>query len=313
MGALSVSGRGSEADQPLDDELPGDAAPAEQEAAPEAGEESRTVPASQLLPETAASRRERQWQERVSAHVKPLEERLTAEVQTARQQVEEERRQRQEQATELARMRGMIEAMQRQSQQGQQAQPAVDTKRLFADAKQLLGSGDIDGYHAKLMEANEAIADQKAEARAKVMRDEFQRSQPAQVPPHIQQLIYQSPNVAAAGDKGFRAVIRMEQELEDDGMAQGYARTQKAFQTVNERLGKAKTPTPPARPSYSQDSAAALSAIPTSRGTASGGGNEGDVKLTPAQWAAYKADPSFKSPAEYLKWADPHKHGLVKK
>ncbi len=154
-------------------------------------------------------------------------------------------------------------------------------------------------------------AKQAQEAAAKV-REEIQRSMPPQVPPHIQSLLYQSPAVAAAGDKGIRAVIRMEQELEDDGIPQGYARTQKAFQLVNERLGKSKTP--PAAPAYSRDSAAALAGVPTGRPGAAGARAEGEgVRLTEAQETAFQASKSmWKDRADYLKWSDPGRYGLTK-
>jgi hypothetical protein len=311
MGALSVTGRNSDEGQPLDDDAH-EAAPAEREAPPEhPTEQDRTVPASQLLPETAASRRERLWQERVHAQVKPIEERFTNELRTRDEQLAAERQARAQQAETLARLQGQIEAMQRQPAQ-QQAQPqGPDPDKLFADADEALRNNDISGYHAKQRAAYQVLATRQAQEAARQVREEIQRSLPPQVPPQIQALLFNSPHVRDAGDKGIRAVIRMEQELEDEGVPQGYARTAEAFKRVNEKLTPKAKATPPARPQYSQDAAAALSAIPTSRGAASSGG-EGDVKLTTAQWAAYKADGTFKSPAEYLQWADPHKFGLIK-
>src|SRR5687767_14156268 len=200
MGALSVSGRASDADQPLDDG-PADDGAQEQQGAPEAegaerDDAGRFVPAAALVPESAASRRERHWQERVSAHVKPIEERLTGEIQTYKQQLEQERQARADQAQAVARLQGQIEAMQRQPVQQQSQQQGPDPTELRRKAREALQANNIDEYERLNAEALEVVADRKAEARIKQFQEQFQRTQAPQLPPHIQQMLYQSPNVA---------------------------------------------------------------------------------------------------------------------
>lgn len=317
MGVLGVSGAGDGSqhiDPPEAEATETATEGGDQQARNEAGQ---FVPAEKLQPETAASRRERQWQERVSNYVKPIEERLTGEVNTYKQQLEEERRQRAEQAQALARLQGQIEAMQRQpATQPQAQQPqGPDPAELRRKAREALRADNIDEYERLHAEANEIIADRKAEARVKAFQQEFQKNLPPQVPPHIQSLLYQSPNVAAAGDKGIATVVHLERGLElglvpgEPTMPPGYARTQRAFQLANESLGPKKT-TPPAAPAYSRESASALSGVPTGRPGPSAARGEG-VRLNAAQEAAMKAG-GFKDAEEYLKWTDPHKYGMVR-
>ena len=303
MGALGVSGKTGE------DHIDSPAAVEGDQPAGEAEPQGEFVPAAALVPESPTSRRDRQWRERVEQHLKPIKEEWTQKEQTYQQQLEAERRERQQQAEELARMRGAIETMQRQPQQTQQAAPRLDPEKLYAEADAALEANDIRTYNQKNRAAARLEAEIAAEAKVAAARQEFERRIPAQLPPHIQTAMYQNQHVAAAGEKGIRAVIRMEQELEDDGMPPGPARTQKAFQLVNEKLGKAGKA--PARPAYSQDSAAALAGIPTGRAPAGGGrGSEEGVRLTAAESAAAKA--AGMSAEEFTKWKDPHRYGLIK-
>lgn len=304
MGVLGVSGKGND-----DHTDPPDVEP-ETPAAQPRDDAGQFVPAEKLQPETPTSRRDRLWQERVANYVKPIEEKWNTERQTYQQQLEEERRQRQELATEMARTRGMLEAMQRQPMQQAQQQTATgpDPDKLYAEADDLLQKNDIRGYHAKLREANRAEAQKLADDRVKAAREEWQRSQQPQLPPHVQALMMQHPNVLAAGDKGMRKVIRIDQDLEDEGMPPGYARQVEAFKRANEALAAKK---PPAAPSYSTESRAALAAVPTGRSSGSAAAASEGVRLTPAQEVAMKAG-GFKDAAEYLKWSDPHRYGLIK-
>ncbi len=310
-----MRGRGSDADDPIDDAAPTTPEPERQES--EGGQArddgGRFVPAEKLVPESAASRREKQWQERVSAYVKPIEERLTGEVSSYKQQLEQERQARAEQAQALANLRGQIEAMQRQPAQRQEAQQGPDPDKLFAEADAALQANDYVTHKAKERAAYAAMADRRAADAVRVAREEWQRNQAPQMPLHIQQLMMQHPHVAAAQDKGTRMVRRIAEELEDEGMQPSPALLQKAFQLANEKL---KPKAAPARPQFGQEGAAALAGIPTQRAGSGGTAAVTDgVKLTDAQWDAYQAGKKrgeWKSPDEYLKWADPHKHGLVK-
>lgn len=307
MGVLGVNGSGN-GEQHIDAPEPEEAAPvSEGQPRDDAGQ---FVPAEKLVPESPASRRDRLWQERVAAATKPIEERFTNELKTRDEQLAQERQARSEHSRELARLQGMIEAMQRQpaQQQTPQAQ-GPDPDKLFAEADEALTRNDINGYHAKQRAGYVALAAKQAKEAAAEVRQEMQRQQASQLPPHIQSLLMQHPNVASAGQKGAREVLRAEEDLADEGMAQGYARTQKAFQVANEKLAPKTKPT---APSYSRESAAALSVPPTGRPGPAGGRAEGDgVRLNEAQMVAMKAG-GFKDAADYLKWSDPHKHGMVK-
>lgn len=301
MGALGVTGKtsGEEHIDPVEPEQAEGAAPSDE----------GFVPAAQLVPETQASRRERLWKERVEGHLAPIKEEWNKKEQTYQQQLEEERRQRQEQAQMLARLQGQFEAMQRQPQAVQQVPSRPDPAKLYEEAEAALANNDIRGYHAKNREAMKLEAEALADSKISAVRAELQKQIPPQMPPHIQQLMFQNPAVAAAGERGVRALIRMEQELEDEGVPPGYARTKQAFEAVNAKLAKPKAQP---RQQFSQESAAALSGIPTARAsTGTAPSSEEGVRLNDAQKAAMKAG-GFKSAEEYMKWTDPHKYGLVK-
>ncbi len=130
MGALGVNGSG-DGSQHIDPPE-ADAAPPVADDGKGRGDDGRFVPAAQLQPETQASRRERQWQERVNTVVEPMRKEWGDKLTAAETRLEEERRARQEHATELARMRGMLEAMQRQPQQAPQQAQGPDPDALFA-------------------------------------------------------------------------------------------------------------------------------------------------------------------------------------
>jgi hypothetical protein len=319
MGALSM--RGSTGEEHIDQ--PGDEPPEETQetAAPEEtggqgrDDSGRFVPAEKLQPETAASRRERQWQERVQKYTKPLEEKWTTERQGYEQRITEAERARQEQAQELARLRGMMEAIQNRPAQHQPQQPTgPDPEKLHEEADAALAAGDFAKWRKLDREATRAEVERLAEAKVKAAREEWQRSQPPSLPPHIQALMFKHTNVAVAQQRGIEAVMLKERELAfKRRMPEGAARTALAFELADAELAaEAKQQAAPARPQYSQESASSLAGIPTSRPAGGGGGSQGEgVTLTAAQEAAWRAG-GFKSREEYLKWSDPHKYGLIK-
>lgn len=316
MGALSMRGSTGEEhiDQPGDDppEETQEAQPAEETGGQERDDAGRFVPAEKLQPETAASRRERQWAERVQKYTKPLEEKWNTERQTYEQKLADEARQRAEHAQEIARLRGMVEAIQQQPRQQQAQQPpGPDPEKLYEEADAALAANDFQKWRKLTREANRIEAERVADAKVKAAREEWQRSQPPSLPPHIQALMFKHTNVAVAQQRGIQAVMLKEQELAFGGMPEGAARTAKAFELADAMLaGQQKQP--PARPAYSQETASSLAGIPTNRPAAGGSGSSADgVTLTPAQEAAWKAG-GFKSREEYLKWQDPHKFGLIK-
>ncbi len=305
MGVLGVSGRTGE-DHIDPPEPEGEGAAPEEQARDDAGQ---FVPAERLQPETVESRRARKQRENFEGYVKPMKEEWDNERKTYQQKLDERDQRDREQAQELARLRGAMEMLQRQPQQQQAAQPALpDPDRLQAEADAALEKNDLRTYHAKTREVARAEAAIIMANERKQFQQEMERRIPPQVPQHIQGLIMQHPAIAAAGDKGMRAVIRADQELEDEGVPAGYERQKQAFARAAEKFGVKK---PPARPAYSTDSREALAAIPTGRPSATAQGDAPGVRLTAAQEAARRAG-GFKDAEEYLKWNDPHKYGLVK-
>lgn len=307
MGALSVSGRASDADSPLDDIPAGqDPAPVDDAAPADTGGD-----APDLLPETAASRRERMWLERVQAHTKPLEERFQQETARYQQQLEAERQARQAQAEQLARLQGSLEEMRRGSQQ-QTQQQGPDPAELRRKSREALAAGNLDEYERLRDQAVdiviERVADRKAEERVKAAREEWQRTYQPPVPQPLQKLLDSHPTVAQAGQEGFQMVLATAKRLPQtpDVLSKAFAKVEKFLS------GDQSPATPPARPQFSQDSAAALSGIPTNRGASGApGGDTGEPKLTQAQEAAFRAG-GFKTRKEYLAWSDPHANGLLR-
>lgn len=309
MGVLDLNGSG-DGSQHLDP--PGDAAPESAPAAApdrERNDAGQFVPASQLQPETKESRREKAFQERVAALVDPIKKEWEGKLTASERALEELRQERIKDAQERARIQGMLEAMQRQPQAQQQQQPSgPDPEKLFEEADAALAANDYATHQKKQRAAYMVLmARQSQEAVAKA-REEWQRSQPPQMPPHIQALMMQNPHVMAAGDRGTRKVLRTADDLVDDGMDRQAALAE-AFRRTNEALAPKKTP---AAPTYSRESASALSAVPTGRGGTSSAGSSGEgVRLTSAQEAAYQSTKTmWKDRAEYLQWAEPGKFGL---
>lgn len=305
-GIIGEDGSMPSAPDPTPDPTPSDSGGGTE---PQNNDKAAFVPFSAIegagrKPGSRREKAEREIGELIEARIKPLQDQWGQERQTYEQKLEEERRARSEHAQELARMRGVVETLQRQPQQA--AQPSgPEPVELRRKAREYLAAGNIDEYERLNNDANEIVADRKAEAKVNARLTEFERRLPPQIPQHIQTLILQSPAVAAAGEKGIRAVIRMEQELEDDGVPQGYARTQKAFQMANAKLGKAGQP--PQRPQYSQDSAASLAAIPTGRPATGGGAQAKEPGYQLTELERQTAKDAGMTAEQYAKWKFPDK------
>lgn len=311
MGALGLSGK--DGSEHIDAPEPGaPEAPAPESEGRSRDDGGRFVPASKLQPEESAeSRRNKVWQERVEAHVKPLKEEWETSRRTYETRLEEAERRDRERAEEIARMRGAIEAMQRMPQQQAQQQSGPDPEKLRAEADAALDAGNMSLWRQKDREATRAeIAQATAEVRKLV--EQQQRQQPQGIPFEIQEKLIQHPHVRNAGAKGARAVVRAREDLHDEGYRGADLEARTWAKAEAELAAKAKASAAPARPQYSQDAAAALSARPTNRPAGGGGGQEDGVTLTPQQEAAWKAG-GFKSREEYLKWQDPEKYNLIKR
>ncbi len=175
--------------------------------------------------------------------------------------------QRQQSEREVAELRGQIAAMQKMQQ------PAAQQQGPDPDAK--------------------------VEERLK----EFRQQIPQPVHPAIQFLMNQHKNVAMSGERGVRAVMLKDQELgELYNVPPGPERMRKAFEIADGLLGSQQSPTPP---SYSRDSAAALSGMPSGRSNG-GGSSEAGVQLTGLQREAAKA--AGMDAASYVKWSNPSKY-----
>jgi hypothetical protein len=190
-----------------------------------------------------------------------------------------------------------------------QPQPAPrgpDHESLTREALDALDKQDLSTYHRKWGEAQRLIAETAAETRVKAAREEWERNQPRQLPPHIQTLLVRHPNVSSAGDRGAMAVQLKENELALYGVQQGPDRTAKAFELAEKFLESLKGGQPQ-RPSYSPDAAQALTSVPTARPAAAGSsGGEPGVHLTELQRSTARA--AGMSSAEYVRWMDPGKH-----
>lgn len=319
MGVLGMAGSGGDS-EPVDDVDPvgGEATDQQQEPAPERerAENGTFVPATALKPQAQGSRRNK-TQEQIDAALEAHKTALKAERDAERQQWQNdmatERAERQRLANEHARMQGALEEMRRQPAAQAQSQ-GPDPAELRRKAREALASNNIDEYERLRDQANDIIAERKADERVRAYQQEQQRSQPAQVPAHIQTMIYAHQNVARAGERGIQAVMLKDQELALYGHAPGPQRQQKAFELADKMLGgMGQQATAAARPAgFSSDAAAALGGVTAAGRSAAGGtGGQGDgVQLSGIQENVWRRA-GFKSAAEYVQWMDPHKHGLA--
>lgn len=281
--------------------------PAAESASPAPEERREFVPYSaveKIHPKRTGSRREaidraeKDLDDRIVSKIRPLQETWDKDRQTYHQQIQQAQQ-------DAAQLRGQLEAMQRMpAYQQQPAQRGPDPDALTQEALAALDRQDLSTYHKKWGEAQRLIAETAAETRVKAAREEWERSQPQQLPPHIQTLLVRHPGVSSAGDRGAMAVQLKENELALYGVQKGPDRTAKAFELAEKFLESLKGGQQ--RPAYSQDAAQALSAVPTARpAAASGGGGEPGVNLTALQRETARA--AGMTSAEYVRWMDPDK------
>jgi hypothetical protein len=214
-------------------------------------------------PRTPGSRRaqeaERAMEEKIEARARAIEERMQAQAQALEQRLFQ---QQQENAT----LRGRLDEVSRQPVRQEPAPVRQDPADLRRQARKALDDKDFDGYERLNQQAYEVDFESRMEAREKKLRDELKQQQVPQIPPHIQTLISRHDHVAFAGDRGLRAVMLKENELDLHGVPPSPERTRKAFELANDMLKPKQT---------SQAAvAAASSAVPTGRN--SGGGNPND-------------------------------------
>jgi hypothetical protein len=207
-------------------------------------------------------------------------------------------------AQEVAQLRGQIEAMQRMPSASQAQPTGPDPVQMRREARAALDAGKFDEYERMRDEAAQIEADRRAEAKVEAKFKEFRQQQPQPINPAIQMLISQHRNVAFAGERGMRAVMLKDQELgELYNVPPGPERVRKAFEIADGLLGSQQQPTPP---SYSRDSAAALSGVPTGRSSNGGSTSEPGVTLTSLQLEAARA--AGMDPASYVRWSNPQKY-----
>lgn len=270
---------------------------AEPAAAPES-EKPTFVPFSAVEPRKPGSRREkaqREVEELIDSRLKPMRETWDRDRQTYQQQLQQAQQ-------ESAQLRGQLEAMQRMPQQAPQQQ-GPDPAKLTEEAIAALDKQDLATYHRKLQEAADARADRVAETKMQAMRKDLEARIPQQLPPMIQGLLARHHNVAMAGDRGAQAVMLKEQELGLYGMPQGQERTAKAFELADKFLESLKGGQPQ-RPTYSQESAQVLAAVPTQRPAATnGGGREAGHELTQLEKDTAKA--AGMTAEDYVRWKYP--------
>lgn len=291
MGILSATGASS-TEGPEDVETDEPAAP-EPEAAV-APEPDVVVPASALQPKTPGSRR---WkaEEAVNSKLAEWEARQSERESRYLQQLAEQRE-------ELARMRGALEERRSAPQPVAPAAPRETPEDLERQANAALDAGSHSEYQRLMKRAYRLEAEAAADEKLKVFREEIQRSIPKPIDPQVTFLINSHPNVAKAGARGIRAVQLKDEELEIYGMPRGPERVAKAFELANQALGSQGQRE--AAPKFSQQSGAALSAIPTARPAGNGEGGEG-FTLTPLEVQTAKA--ARMTPAEYVKWKYPER------
>jgi hypothetical protein len=303
MGVLTASGA-----MGADGSMPANAAPTEDNepeetsetpVAARAEEKPEFIPFSKLTPKTPGSRRQKAEEE--------LETRIKTKFEESWKARESSYEQRlREQSENLARLQGMVEATQQQQRQAPAPSQAatVDPEALIAEGTELLNRGDLAGYHKKLRQAMAVESDMKAESKIRTMREEFEKKIPQQVPQEIQVLMSRHHNVAMAGPDGIQAVQMKDNELRLRGVPPGPARVAKAFEQADQFLASIRQPT--SRQTYSDESAAALSAVPTNRPAASGGsGGEAGHNLTQLQRDTAKT--AGMTTDEYIKWTYPEK------
>lgn len=296
MGVLQAAGAMNSDATPMREPEPVDSAP--QAAEPEAPEpkvdRSEFVPLSKLEPRKPDSRRGRAEA--------AIEERFKAYDDERKRERESYETRLREQEQHIAQMRGHMEAVRQPP--APQGPPPQDPAAMHREALKALDEGRSAEYHELWRKAVVAESQAAAREQLKTQMDEYRKSMPQQLDPFTQTLLSKHDNVAAAGERGARAVMLKEAELELYGVPRGPQRTIQAFKLADQMLASNQSPTPPR---YSQESAQALSGVPSGR-TGSGGspGGEAGVRLSELQLEVAKA--SGMTPAEFVKWSNPQKY-----
>lgn len=264
--------------------------------APPAEEKGEFVPMAKITPKKPGSRRSN-TDVQIEQRLREFADNQTRERQTYEAKV-------QQAAQEVAQLRGQIEAMQRMPSASPAQASGPDPTQMRREARAALEAGKFDEYERMRDEAIQIESDRRAEAKVEAKFKEFRQQMPQPLNPAIQMLIGQHRNVALAGERGMRAVMLKDQELgELYNVPAGPERVRKAFEIADGLLGSQQQPTPP---SYSRDSAAALSGVPTGRSSNGGAASEPGVTLTGLQREAARA--AGLSPADYVRWSDPAKY-----
>lgn len=254
------------------------------------------VPMSKVQPKKPGSRRY-QAESLVEQRLKEFSDNQAKERQTYQAQVSQH-------AQEVAQLRGQIEAMQRMPSASPQPASGPDPAQMRRDARAALEAGKFDEYERLRDEAVQIDSDRRAEAKVEAKFKEFRQQMPQPLNPALQMLVSQHKNVAMAGERGMRAVMLKDQELgELYNVPPGPERVRKAFEIADGLLASQQQPTPP---SYSRESAAALSGVPTGRSSNGSSASEPGVTLTSLQREAARA--AGMSPEQYVRWADPQKY-----
>lgn len=294
MGVLSASGTISEdgsmpAAEVVPDDAPAATPPADEAPSDYQAPDKRRQGSRRAAAEAAVD-------DKIKSHLGEFEKKWTTERQTYEQQLAEQRQQN-------ARLAGQLEAIQRMPAPAPVAPaPGPDPEELQRQAHKALDEKDFASYERLRDQAAVIIADRKVEERVGRVVRELEAKIPQQAPPEIQFLMNQHRNVALNGQRGVQAVMLKDQELGIYGHPPGPDRVAKAFGLADRMLAPAQQP---GRPQFSQDGAAALAAVPTSR--PSGGAGAGGEQEPLSQLEKETAKAAGMTDADYRKWKSPGK------
>jgi len=324
MGVLSAAGgRGAEPTEP-EDQTPApagdDPTPADEGRA--RAEDGTFVKAADLQP-VKPSRRDRaraDVEETVKSHLSEYEKRQAAERQAYEQRLSAAEQRWQQSQEALARTQGALEEM--RSRPAAAAAPAApqgpDPEELRRQGAKELAAGNFDEWRRLEAQAMRIDARKEAEGIFRPQFEAFKAEMSKQIqptmPPHIQSLLMRHQNVAMAGQEGIQAVIAEKQRL--DVYRRDLTPQQRevmAFAVADKTLA-AMTSSNGRPAGFDQSAAVALSSVPSARGAGGGSGAADDasgVQLSKLQEETWRKA-GFSSAAEYVKYGDPHRYGLVR-
>jgi hypothetical protein len=229
----------------------------------------------------------KQAQDAVLKEIGSLKETLTQEQQRFRQELE--RRDR-----ELAELRGGFQAIQPilQKQQETAKPQAPNPDDLHRKATEALEAGRFEEYRRY---EREAIT---AEVLGKIPQSQAQQQpQGPMLPPELQMVIMTNPAAqrVVSNKNGLEMFATKDNELRLMGISPGPERWRKAFELADNTFGGSQA----VQPQYSQQSAHALAAVPTSRPSAPAAREPG---ITLTKQEEYWADLAGMSREEYAKF-----------